>query len=840
MKRLLFILILSSLSYSQTWNRFAEGTINLTSVDVTNLYSWGDSTYIMYDSVSYNPHITKMIPGQTWRRWGGYYDGTNDIMFTLGGGIGRLGNNILAIGGATANAVNGVSYNTYKYNWSGTTTQIAHSTTAGRGWTTFRPNADSAYTFDGTLNVSKTANGTSFTQLESGKTFRTLLGTSTGEYGQSMFFYNDTLWISLARNTFTEASTNPVADTGRVIYYVPAKGKYYVLDRSVTNDGSVLSIKWMVKYKSVLYVLVHSASDKKGLWKWNGSDFVQTDTPFDSTSSVMMAGMAGDNDKRLFISAGKYGVMDTTWNRIWEFKNGTWKKLNKVYSYNVSKSDSVVVSPLLHFNLNNNTLFAITPFNNSLPYLRVETHTTNQHKYYDAGSPAIWYADMGPVGQITVTSPTSSTCIKQNNTLHITWTSEGLSEFKVYFRQTATGSYSLLNTTTNNYYDWLITDSILTYDAKIKVTSTDGEIEDVSDDFTILPETYKLIQILEPTGKVNVGGYSTVKVKSINLSSFKFYYGLDTLNWNIVDTVTCDTTNFSPIDTTSFSWQVSSGANYIKVLENIDSTKYFAPRTNYVDAENRAPSQTGFQNPVWWSPPFILGGNYFTLSVKSVGFGWFGYSTGYLYKYNTLTKKWSFINSAGLYAQNPNVKNYDMPYPNGITYWYQGTVGDSIFNVTSEDFMSLKLQTGEYYLQAFVKMQNDSLLNLMGGINSLLYQDTISYNNRKYWYSSPDTSIYSKDLIHNITQKFASLKQFVGSTGLKYGYIKLYRISDRIFATNSSRQNNAVNYSFEVFPMNTEGIPVSDIQSIYSIVTRNYFRGIYPNAILTVIPKPGH
>jgi len=563
----LFIILLLVLWFAlgiilgaQTWNKFTEGTISFNSVDVTNLYSWGDSTYIMYDSISYNPHITKMIPGQPWRRWGGYYSGGNDIMFTLGGGIGRLGNNIVAIGGATANAVNGVSYNTYKYGWDGTTTNIAHSTSSGRGWATFRPNADSAYFFDGVLNVAKTADGITGTQLESGKTFRQVLNSAAGDYGQSMFFYSDTLWIGLARNSFTEASSNPVSDTGRVLYYVPAKGKYYCLDRTVTNDGSVLSIKWMTMYNGALHVLVHSASDKKGLWKWNGSDFIQVDTPFDSTANVYMAGMAGDNDKRLYISTGKYGVMDTTWNRIWELRDGVWKKLNKVYSYTPEKVDSVVVSPILHFNVNNNVLWAVTPYGNSMPYNRVEAHITNQHKYYDAGSPAIWYTDMGALESIELTNPVGGETFNANSSTTIEWTSNGIDEFKVYY--TANGTdYTLLTTTGNNSYGWTIPENDVTT-AKIRITNTDSTIMSTSEAFTI---RYS-ITLTNPEGGETYNGYDTVVVawSDYGVDTAKVYFAINGTDYTLLTTTVSNT----------YSWAVPSIATVaakIKITDTVNA-----------------------------------------------------------------------------------------------------------------------------------------------------------------------------------------------------------------------------------------------------------------------------
>ncbi len=560
---ILFILLFLFLFFAsyiivpaQTWNKFAEGTISFNSIDVTNLYSWGDSTYIMYDSISYNPHITKMIPGQPWRRWGGYYSGGNDIMFTLGGGIGKLGNNIVAIGGATANAVNGVSYNSYKYGWDGTTTNIAHSTSSGRGWATFRPNADSAYFFDGVLNVAKTADGITGTQLESGKTFRQVVNSSAGDYGQSMFFYSDTLWIGLARNSFTEASSNPVADTGRVIYYVPAKGKYYCLDRTVTNDGSVLSIKWMTMYKGALHVLVHSAGDKKGLWKWNGSDFIHVDTPFDSTANVYMAGMAGDNDKRLYISAGKYGVMDTTWNRIWELRDWTWKKLNKVYSYTAGKTDSVIVSPILHFNPNNNTLFAITPFVNSAPYLRVETHSTNQHKYYDAGSPAIWYTNVGALESIDLTNPVGGETFNANSSTTIEWTSNGIDEFKVYYASSG-NNWSLLTTTASNSYSWTVPENN-TSSAKIKVTNTDNTVGDSSSSFVI---RYSFT-LTEPTGGETYNGYDTVVVAwtDYGVDTAKVYFAINGTDYTLLTTTTNNT----------YSWAVPSIATVTAKIKITD------------------------------------------------------------------------------------------------------------------------------------------------------------------------------------------------------------------------------------------------------------------------------
>ncbi len=564
----LFIILLLVLWFAlgiilgaQTWNRYTEGTYSILSLGCsTNLYSWGDTTYVIYDSTSYSVHLTKMIPGQAWRRWGNYYDGTGDGRFTYGGGIARLGNKIIAVGGATANSSYGQYAASYQMKYDGTTVQILGTTAIARGFSVGTPNADSIYSLEGAIYASKSADGVSFTQLESAKSFRTLLGTATGEYGQSLFYYNDTLWIGLARNAFTEASNNPVPDTGRVIYYVPAKGKYYVLNRSITGTATVKSIKWMNMYKGSLYILVDASDDKKGLWKREGLNFVHIDTPFDSTANVFPIAMTGDNDRRLYISTGRYGVMDTTWNRVWELRNGVWKKLNKIYSYAGGKTDSVVCSHFLHFNVNNNVLWAITPFSNSYPYLRAETDGFNQHKFYDAGGIALWYTDVGALESIELTNPVGGETFNANSSTTIEWTSTGIDEFKVYY--TANGTdYTLLTTTGNNSYGWTIPENDVTT-AKIRVTNTDSTIMSTSEAFTI---RYS-ITLTNPEGGETYNGYDTVVVawSDYGVDTAKVYFAINGTDYTLLTTTVSNT----------YSWAVPSIATVaakIKITDTVNA-----------------------------------------------------------------------------------------------------------------------------------------------------------------------------------------------------------------------------------------------------------------------------
>ncbi len=441
---------------------------------------------------------------------------------------------------------------------------------------------------------------------------------------------------------------------------------------------------------------------------------------------------------------------------------------------------------------------------------------------------------------ITITNPTLYQTYSQQDTLDVTFIAD-FDTAKIYFRLNNASAWEYKGFSTpinrNGILSFILNYGITT-EARIMVTNKDSTITKTSDQFYILPSTYLVILSPTTTAQQHYSNGLLVSVMSKGLSDFEFYYDKGNgynyeanINVNLGDGLAPDTTNFI----FDFKKYISSGTLKLMVrkgsqgeIKGSMDTAYFQ-QSNLVYAGLRSPYQQ-YQSITKFSKIFQSGDSLYSVCYYAHAYGWYDWNDRIeVYKYNPVT--------------NFFVKIFSKGYPHSAPY-------PSLDFYRTTTTMVALVKPNAYFQTATFNISNYSLSELSGifyksstnPIPTNIDQNPTNSVTMNFWqYSLINNKIYAYDLINQGNNMlFIDLSQPSSySTGLKQGSLELFAAAGKLFITNHSYSGSNLpshTYTLPLFPQNT-ALSQDEVEITITGTQRNNFRGIYPKAIIKVIPK---
>jgi hypothetical protein len=364
---------------------------------------------------------------------------------------------------------------------------------------------------------------------------------------------------------------------------------------------------------------------------------------------------------------------------------------------------------------------------------------------------------------------------------------------------------------------------------KFQVNDRDSVSTDISTAVsTILsgPE----INILYPrniTRTVILGDTTHIILETANIDSVLLFFSQDTTvikTYNFIEGLSVDTTNGFLYDTTTYIWTMTGlglGDIYIKAITQADTTVYY--NTGDVILDQIGPPQPN--PPVYCtsSGPLQTPLEYQTREDPSCGW------SSPTYTFNS-----GNINADGT--------DYDI-LQESFNWPYTGA--------------HYPTRTGVWLVSG-----GDTTLTPLRNIYTNVSDDTLIYKNRRYWYSTTDTSIYMDDMTNNIdSMKLLDLGPYTGAgkywQNVPMYIMQVYNIQyDKISGDTLSSSldfetlndpfftpliimfgkggafNLPYGISMTLLPTPNNQDYAEDIVKAFNdpIVQRFYFRGIHPKA----------
>ena len=439
---------------------------------------------------------------------------------------------------------------------------------------------------------------------------------------------------------------------------------------------------------------------------------------------------------------------------------------------------------------------------------------------------------------ITIYEPYLYQQYNKGDTARVIFNSD-LDTAKFYFRFKSSSSWEYkgikaVTDTLDTFKIYLNYD--FTDEAQIMITNKDSTITKTSDFFYIIP--LRFIEILEPKAN-NITIYNSglfVKVRSKNLSDFNLYVKL---NDDYIFHKNYLTANSGGIDTTSFildyKQYLLSGNLTIMVrkgdigeIKGSMDTAYYK-HYQFTFAGRRSPYQQ-YQSKTNYSKIFELSDNLYSISFYAFPYGWYDwYDRVGIWKFDTTSNYFNLAASRVF----PNIA----PYPTFLFY-RTGT------------YSSILLKPNEYYFPIHYSFSPDTIYNTLGSpvYISGLYPTPKNIDSvrtlevqKNFWkYKIEGSKIYAYDL-KNPGNNFmlADATTISNLVGINPNTFELFAGAGKLFVTNYCYQHDespANTFFVDLFPENN--ILTMDEETVFITGTiRNTFRGIYPKAIIRVIPK---
>jgi hypothetical protein len=459
--------------------------------------------------------------------------------------------------------------------------------------------------------------------------------------------------------------------------------------------------------------------------------------------------------------------------------------------------------------------------------------------------------------ELTVTYPNGGeTFTSGEDTVTVTWTQSGVDSVYIYYSTNAGSSWILVDSTGDASYTWIVPD-VLTSQGRIKVADVFGGAEDQSDNsFNILP-TGARVTILEPDGATYTLSGDNLKfvIESYLVDSMSFYYSKNGSTWWLIQENVAKGGDANPPDTTVIWWDASVTSllttTYFKVETAGDSNvitgnpnpllPYYS-RDTLVSRGQRGVQQKA-QGTYRWSNFFTSNDILFTVGYYAFVWGWYDYSDAiYCFYWNPLSNSWA----AGTGTATPG----EAFYPTQRAY-HKSTSGTPYLVYHNEDLPSIHKDA--IWTAAIPPVLSSGLTTYYeslsdAGIDITTYpgdNDSVDYNGWRYYLSGSGGDIYAKDLINTEQNIDFYLLDADSVDALDAARLNIFAFDSLLFISNSDHKGNLI-------PFN-EGIAIAPYEIVYtapvlsqpytftfdtSSITavegqqRNYFRGIYPEAII--------
>ena len=443
-----------------------------------------------------------------------------------------------------------------------------------------------------------------------------------------------------------------------------------------------------------------------------------------------------------------------------------------------------------------------------------------------------------PIFSLTV--PIGGEVYEHGDTIDIQYSSS-LDSTKFYLSTDAGSTWTYLGQDTASGSFLYPSPDIYCIQARVMITSTDSAYVDESlNSFFILPED-SYINIVSPTETAQTTTTTSllIQVETVNITYFKLAYSLDATNFTYIDSLPVSAGDGSYPDTTNYYWNTTNipinGAITIKAyvpgdslfVGSITDPYYGTGDYQYVGLRG---ASTFAQAVNQWSSLYLYDDNLYTVSFFGFVWGWYDYSDRIdLWKWNQTTDQFEVVAT----KKTPGAAFY--PYIH-------------LYRSSPFTFVMWNRQTGTSgYYRSIYKTSTITYPNTIsdwtGYIDGVAPTsiDTgntvINYNGWQYRLNQVERTISAYDLNNPgnaILVTDASVGGIVAVNNVDfYVYDDWIIISRRFYEREFGTAK--VWIVGNAFPENNPTI--SDQVTFWMQGTsRNFFRGIYPNAIIEYFP----
>lgn len=423
-----------------------------------------------------------------------------------------------------------------------------------------------------------------------------------------------------------------------------------------------------------------------------------------------------------------------------------------------------------------------------------------------------------PEPAINLIYPNGGETYNYPDTINITFTTNIDTQLIYYsFNDGSTWSFldtAFVDTSTTNtgHYTWSFPDST-SLQVRIKVCR--DNVADSSAGVFFIIGTGATIKILSASLS---GENITANIETNYVDTLLIYQGADTLALNLVSVCPVNPGDGVYPDTTNIVWSIADLAPtktlYIKAKTNNRFNIYSADYTDSLRNSGRSGYYVSAQAPVFHSNVFKLDGDYYRISWKAEIWGWYDKTDRIgVWKFNKTILTWEKISWT-------YTKGVFYPQLNG----YRSADGFVITN---------KNKTNPRY---YVSPTTTTAYNF-GAMQSGTFPASIDQENTTV---TSGTWIYSVDGNNIIASDIATGTAFVFIKNISVTPAELVIIDDKylMVTRNAVSGQGGEPYSY-IYPLLRSNIAeVSDIYSLNLLGSRlrNYFRGIFPRAIINYYP----
>lgn len=677
----------------------------------------------------------------------------------------------------------------------------------------------------------------------------------------SVFQFSDSEDAYFTQTTYGTGSSTPythVQDTSWIFKRSAANGSYTLVKLLSDSLGYRGMITGYINGSSqhVLYLVAQQPRYGAVVYQY----IVETDALTEigmvhdilgiGIDSAVVNNISSSSTGRLWMNAGnKYAatVDDTTHNRIYFYIGSSWNKLEAFPSTaffndyrNFAPNKLAAVGDSVFFGWGVEGIPGID---------------STQSDDIPAG---LAYAWASLSFEIIVTAPNGGETFTSGvDTTTVTWTQAGVDSVYISYSTDAGSTWILVDSTGDASYEWVVPD-VFTTKGRIKVEDVLGAAVDESDNsFNILP-TGAAINIIEPDGATFTFNNNLLKihVESYLVDSLNFYYSQDSLTFILIQANVAKGGDAIAPDTTTIFWNVGEDVTLLdttwyKVTTAGDSNLVIGnpnPLFPYYSIDTLTNSgQRGRQQLVQgiyrWSNFFLSNDILYTVGYFAFVWGWFDYlDTYYCFYWDELTNGWSSDGgtaSSGA-AFYPGSRVYHKATGSPLMIYYNEDIPpihkDAGWTATAPPVLSLGLTSGTF----------ETLTQ--AGINQADYSsdnDSVDYKGWKYYLKGTDGSIWAKDITNTTEDIDFYLLDADSVQFLDKARLNIFATDTLLFIANSDHKGSLDIFNpgvsvppFEiVYTAPALGVPYTfafDITSTLIITgqTRNFFRGIIPEAIL--------
>jgi len=447
--------------------------------------------------------------------------------------------------------------------------------------------------------------------------------------------------------------------------------------------------------------------------------------------------------------------------------------------------------------------------------------------------------------------PNGNESFRTGNIISVRWNyrnsscSQVQDTFSVYYSLDAGITKRLIGKTISNTYFWTVPDSFTTKGRVYISSENDFFSSDISDNsFEIAPDR-AVIEILSPlNSSLNITEGTTVPVTfySLLVDSSNVYFSQDSSNYYLIEkgVITNPGDGIYP-DTTVYNWHITqplaAGKIYLKIKNSYDLNNVSVYDSSDFIFRGERGRQTGtvqFQSDYRWTNFFVYNDTLWTAYYYAYAYGWYDYQDRFgLSKYVPDSAKF-IIDAEGNYPNSAYYPSQQLYTGSGLNFYLYNNQ-KSFYGYTPANYTP------------FVRTIKGTRVNSIPPVtslpvNSTNYNDVVTYNGWEYTlYNSG--YIYAKNLLDNTTRLYADIHNI---TRIDPAKAAIFGFDEKIFLSNSPYKgmldisnNISLPAGTIVYSIPSLAAPVNDAEDTviaFTSVTakRNYFRGIYPNAILRV------